>query len=89
MLKGFVRKPVSACGSTMVTTAATICALAQRVADDEVCIMGSKSELLRTPVAASSLQRVALGVHGSILKWRTRRDSNAGPSPSEGDALSS
>ena len=52
MLKGFVRKPVSACGSTMVTTAATICALAQRVADDEVCIMGSKSELLRTPVAA-------------------------------------
>ena len=76
MLKGFVRKPVSACGSTMVTTAATICALAQRVADDEVRIMGSKSELLRTLVAASSVETAAFGVHSSVLKWRTRQDSN-------------
>ncbi|VDS03009.1 hypothetical protein DEVEQU_00129 [Devosia equisanguinis] len=49
-------------------------ALAQRVevADDEVRIMGSKSELLRTLVAASSVETAAFGVHSSVLKWRTR-----------------
>ena len=43
-------------------------ALAQRVevADDEVRIMGSKSELLRTLVAASSGQSAAFGVHSSV-----------------------
>lgn len=53
-------------------------ALAQRVevADDEVRIMGSKSELLRTLVAASSGNSAAFGVSGSVLKWRTRQDSN-------------
>ncbi|MDX8468266.1 recombinase family protein [Mesorhizobium sp. VK23B] len=53
-------------------------ALAQRieVADKEVRIMGSKSELLRTLVAASSVEPAALGVRGSVLKWRTRQDSN-------------
>ncbi|WP_082407584.1 recombinase family protein [Mesorhizobium sp. 1M-11] len=53
-------------------------ALAQRVevADTEVRIMGSKSELLRTLVAASSGQSAAFGVHSSVLKWRTRQDSN-------------
>ncbi|MCR4268437.1 recombinase family protein [Nitratireductor sp. ZSWI3] len=53
-------------------------ALAQRVevADDEVRIMGSKSELLRTLVAASSVETAAFGVHSSVLKWRTRQDSN-------------
>lgn len=53
-------------------------ALAQRVevADDEVRIMGSKSELLRTLVAASSGQTAAFGVQSSVLKWRTRQDSN-------------
>ncbi|HTO33875.1 MAG TPA: recombinase family protein [Pararhizobium sp.] len=53
-------------------------ALAQRVevADDEVRIMGSKSELLRTLVAASSVETAAFGVHSSVLKWRTRLDSN-------------
>lgn len=47
-------------------------ALAQRieVADTEVRIMGSKSELLRTLVAASSVQSAAVGVHASVLKWR-------------------
>jgi site-specific DNA recombinase len=56
-------------------------ALAQRVevADDEVRIMGSKSELLRTLVAASSGQSAAFGVHSSVLKWRARRDSNPRP----------
>src|SRR5690606_37308750 len=53
-------------------------ALAQRVevADDEVRIMGSKAELLRTLVAASSGKSAAFGVSGSVLKWRTRQDSN-------------
>ena len=66
-------------------------ALAQRVevADDEVRIMGSKSELLRTLVAASSVETAAFGVHSSVLKWRTREDSNLWPPPSEGGALSS
>ncbi|OKO68107.1 hypothetical protein AC630_39355 [Bradyrhizobium sp. AS23.2] len=42
-------------------------ALAQRVevADDEVRIMESKSELLRTLVAASSVKSAAFGVHSS------------------------
>ena len=66
-------------------------ALAQRVevADDEVRIMGSKSELLRTLVAASSVETAAFGVHSSVLKWRTQHDSNVRPLPSEGNALSS
>ena len=53
-------------------------ALTQRVevADQEVRIRGSKSELLRTLVAASSGQSAAFGVHSSVLKWRTRQDSN-------------
>ena len=54
-------------------------ALAQRVevADKEVRIMGSKSELLRTLVAASSGKSAAFGVQSSVLKWRARRDSNS------------
>jgi site-specific DNA recombinase len=53
-------------------------ALAQRVevADKEVRIMGSKLQLLRTLVAASSVETAAFGVHSSVLKWRTRQDSN-------------
>src|SRR5579883_2891325 len=66
-------------------------ALAQRVevADKEVRIMGSKSELLRTLVAASRGNSATFGVQSSVLKWRTRRDSNSRPLPSEGSALSS
>jgi len=47
-------------------------AFAQRVevADTEVRIMGSKTELLRTLVAASSGKSAAFGVHSSVLKWR-------------------
>lgn len=53
-------------------------ALARRVevADTEVRIMGSKSELLRTLVAASGGKSGVAGVHGSVLKWRARKDSN-------------
>ncbi|MDJ1157700.1 recombinase family protein [Chelatococcus sp. SYSU_G07232] len=56
-------------------------ALAQRVevADQEVRIMGSKSELLRTLVAAASGQTAAFGVHSSVLKWRAGEDSNSRP----------
>jgi DNA invertase Pin-like site-specific DNA recombinase len=58
-------------------------ALAQRVevADKEVRIMGSKSELLRTLVAASGGKPGLVGVQSSVLKWRTRRDSNPRPLP--------
>ncbi|MEW5962708.1 MAG: recombinase zinc beta ribbon domain-containing protein, partial [Pseudomonadota bacterium] len=54
-------------------------ALAQRVevADREVRIMGTKSELLRTLVAASSVASAAAGVRSSVLKWRTGEDSNS------------
>ena len=56
-------------------------ALAQRieVADKEVRIMGSKSELLRTLVAASSGKSATNGVQSSVLKWRARNDSNVRP----------
>ncbi len=53
--------------------------LAQRVEvdDAEARIMGSKSELLRTLVAAASGGKsAASGVHSSVLKWRARKDSN-------------
>jgi site-specific DNA recombinase len=60
-------------------------ALAQRVEVDveELRIMGSKSELLRTLVAASGAKTAGFGVPSSVPKWRTRHDSNVGPSPSE------
>jgi site-specific DNA recombinase len=53
-------------------------ALAQRVEVDarELRIMGSKSELLRTLVAASSAKAACFGVPSSVPKWRPRRDSN-------------
>ena len=54
-------------------------ALAQRVEVDakEVRIMGSKSELLRTLIAASSAKTAGFGVPSSVPKWRARRDSNS------------
>ena len=53
-------------------------ALAQRVevAEKEVRIIGSKSELLQTLVATSGAESAVAGVRGSVLKWRTRQDSN-------------
>ena len=66
-------------------------ALAQRVEVDqkELRIMGSKSVLLRTLVATSSAKTAGFGMPNSVPKWRTRRDSNSRPLPSEGSALSS
>src|SRR3984893_5105773 len=66
-------------------------ALAQRIEVDakEVRIMGSKSELLRTLVAASSAKTAGFGVPSFVPKWRARRDSNSRPSESKSDALSS
>jgi site-specific DNA recombinase len=54
-------------------------ALAQRIEVDakEVRIMGSKSELLRTLVAASSAKTAGFGVPSFVPKWRARRDSNS------------
>jgi hypothetical protein len=48
-------------------------ALAQRVEVDEkeVRIMGSRSELLRTLVAASNAKPAGFGVPSSVPKWRT------------------
>jgi site-specific DNA recombinase len=56
-------------------------ALAQRVEVEakEVRIMGSKSELLRTLVAASGARTAGFGVTSFVPKWRARRDSNSGP----------
>jgi site-specific DNA recombinase len=53
-------------------------ALAQRVEVDakELRIMGCKSELLRTLVAASSAKTAGFGVPSSVPKWRARGDSN-------------
>ena len=53
-------------------------ALAQRVEVDaqELRVMGSRSELLRTLVAASSARTAGFGVPSSVPKWRTRHDSN-------------
>jgi site-specific DNA recombinase len=53
-------------------------ALAQRVEVDakEVRIMGSKSVLLRTLVAASGAKSAVFGVPSSVPKWRPSPDSN-------------
>ncbi|HEY3044398.1 MAG TPA: SDR family NAD(P)-dependent oxidoreductase, partial [Vicinamibacterales bacterium] len=54
-------------------------ALAQRVEVDakEVRIMGSKSVLLRTLVAASGAKTAGFGVPSFVPKWRTNEDKNA------------
>jgi hypothetical protein len=56
-------------------------ALAQRVemGMEEVHILGSKSVLLRTLVAASSAKTAGFGVRSSGPKWRARGDSNVRP----------
>lgn len=53
-------------------------ALAQRIEVDakEVRIMGSKSVLLRTLVAASGAKTAGFGVPSFVPKWRARHDSN-------------
>lgn len=52
-------------------------ALAQRVevADREVRIMGSKSDLLRTLAAISSVKSAA-GVCSSVMDWRATNDGD-------------
>ncbi len=64
-------------------------AIAQRVEVDanEVRIMGSKSILLCTLVAASSAKTAGVGVPSFVPKWRAREDSNLRPLPSEGISL--
>jgi len=53
-------------------------ALAQlvEVADGEVRIMGSRSDLLRTLTAVSGGKSASPGVRSSVLKWRPVGDSN-------------
>jgi site-specific DNA recombinase len=64
-------------------------ALAQRVEVDakEVRIMGSKSVLLRTLVAASSAKTAGFGVPSFVPKWCARRDSNPRPPDSKSEAV--
>ena len=52
-------------------------ALAQRVevADHEVRIMGSKSDLLRTLAAISGVKSATGGVRSSVLNWRTSQST--------------
>ncbi len=66
-------------------------ALAERVkvADREVHNIGSKSNPLQTLTTAAGVKPATPGVRSSVLKWRTRYDSNVRPLPSEGSALSS
>lgn len=55
-------------------------ALAQRVEvvdPSEIRILGTKTELLRTLVAAAGVESAAAGVRSFIPKWRARRDSNS------------
>jgi site-specific DNA recombinase len=53
-------------------------ALAQRVdvADHEVRIMGSKSDLLRTLAAISGVKSATGGVRSSVLDWRMHPHPN-------------
>ena len=53
-------------------------ALAQRVevADREVRIIGSKSNLLQTLTAAAGVKPATSGVRSSVLKWRRGSTSN-------------
>jgi site-specific DNA recombinase len=53
-------------------------ALAQRVEVDqkELRIMGSKSALLRTLVAASGAKTAGFGVPSSVPKWRATADED-------------
>ena len=52
-------------------------ALARRIEVDakEVRIMGSKSALLRTLVAAESAKTAGFGVPSSVPKWRARNEA--------------
>src|SRR6185312_12959341 len=54
-------------------------ALTQRVevADREVRIIGSKSNLLQTLTAATGAKPATPGVRSSVLKWRRGRDCRA------------
>jgi site-specific DNA recombinase len=53
-------------------------ALVQRVeaANREVRVIGSKSNLLQTLIAAAGVKPATLGVRSSVPKWRRGRDSN-------------
>jgi len=53
-------------------------ALAQRieVADDEIRIIGSKSNLLKTLMAAQGGKPAAIGVPREGLKWRAGNDED-------------
>lgn len=79
MLKGFAQKAVNGYGSMMATIAEATCAPWPSVSRSpmmRVLITGSKSELLRTLVAASTVETAAFGIHSSVLKWRAGTDED-------------
>ena len=57
------------------------------VDDDRIRIFGRKDVLEQALVAGAG--NASPGVRTSVRRWRTRRDSNPWPLPSEGSALSS
>jgi site-specific DNA recombinase len=58
-----------------------------RVTDEEIRISGSKAVLARA--ASDGMEQATPAVLSFVREWRTRRDSNPWPLPSEGIALSS
>jgi len=74
-----IRGPSSKQASIVFSLLAHLRALAQRVEVDaqELRIMGSKSELLRTLVAASSAKTAGFGVPSSVPKWRAGQNKTA------------
>jgi hypothetical protein len=71
--------PAGACAPRRAAIAATTSALAQRVEVDtkEVRVLGSKSELLRTLVAAESAKSAGFGVPSFVPKWRATQNKTA------------
>lgn len=56
------------------------------VDDAEIHIHGCRTVLEKLVISGGA---APVGVPSFVREWRTRRDSNAGPPPSEGGALSS
>ena len=72
--------PAGACAPSLAATAATTSVhlpSGSKWTRKKVRIMGSKSVLLRTLVAASSSKKAGFGVPSFVPNWRARRDSNS------------
>jgi site-specific DNA recombinase len=63
------------------------CLWTTSITDEEIRISGPKAVLARP--ALDGMEQATPGVLSFVREWRTRRDSNPWPLPSEGSALSS